>query len=235
MLSAVRRRLRGWLPTLIMIGVLLAFRSSLADWYDVPSGSMQPTILVGDRIVVNKLAYGLKVPFARQQVVAWAEPRPGDIVTFPSPVDGQRLVKRVVAVGGDLVAMRGGRLVLNGSPVAYTEAAAPRRPLGPQDQPPLRWLLEHLPEDAPHAIMAADARPLWRDWGPVHVPAGQVLVLGDNRDNSADGRVFGFVPCVRLEGRAEAVALSLDRDRGWRPRWERFGRGLSSRGRSGSS
>ena len=74
--------------------------------------------------------------------------------------------------------------------------------------------------------MTTDQRPRLRDWGPVRVPPGQVLVLGDNRDDSADGRVFGFVPAERIEGRAEVVALSLDRDRGWRPRWSRFGSGL---------
>jgi signal peptidase I len=225
-LFTIRRRLRSWMPTFVLIGVLFTFRSSLADWYDVPSGSMQPTILVGDRIVVNKLAYGLKVPFTRIQAAVWAEPQRGDIVTFPSPVDGRRMVKRVVAVGGDEVAMRAGVLLLDGTPVAYTRGDPPAHPLRPQDRPPYRWLEEHLPDGAPHPVMASDARPLLRDWGPIRVPAGHVLLLGDNRDNSADGRVFGFVPCARLEGRVEAVAVSLDRDRGWRPRWTRFGRGL---------
>ena len=222
----VKRKLRGWLPTLVLIGVLLAFRSSLADWYDVPSGSMQPTILAGDRIVVNKLAYGIRVPFTRLRAVTWAEPRRGDIVTFPSPIDGQRMVKRVVAVGGDVVAMREGMLLLDGRSVPYSPEEPPPRPMRPEDRPPHRWLREHLPGTASYPVMASEDRPLLRDWGPIRVPAGHVLVLGDNRDNSADGRVFGFVPCDRLEGRAEAVALSLDRDRGWRPRWERFGRGL---------
>ncbi|MDY0108386.1 MAG: signal peptidase I [Candidatus Krumholzibacteria bacterium] len=226
MLTAVRRYLRGWLPTFVMLGVLLTFRSSLADWYDIPSGSMQPTILAGDRVVVNKLAYGLKVPFTRCQAAAWAAPKRGDIVTFASPADGERLIKRVVAIGGDQVAMRDGRLWLNGALVPYTQDSPPAYPLQPADVPPHRWLREHLPGGPAHPVMAADARPRLRDWGPVRVPAAHVLVLGDNRDNSADGRVFGFVPYARLEGRAEAVALSLDRDRGWKPRWGRFGRGL---------
>jgi len=223
--ATLRRLAREWTPTFIMIGVLFTFRSALADWYDVPTGSMEPTILVGERVVVNKLAYGLKVPFTRLRVVTWSEPGRGDVVTFPSPADGQRLVKRVVAVGGDVVAMRQGRLVLNGEPLAYAAASAPGWPLRPDDEDRHAWLTEDL-AGCLHSVMTTDLRPRLRDWGPVTVPAGHVLVLGDNRDNSADGRVFGFVPSDRLEGRVEAVALSLDRDRRWRPRWGRFGTDL---------
>ncbi len=226
MLTTIRRHLRNWLPTLIMVGVLMTFRSSLADWYDIPSSSMQPTLLVGDRIGVNKLAYGLKVPFTRVQVTSWAEPQRGDVVTFPSPADGTRMVKRVVAIGGDTVAMRAGRLIIDGRPVGYTANQAPQRPLRLEAPGDVSWLLEHLPGAEPHAMMATDGRPLLRDWGPVTVPDGHVLLLGDNRDNSADGRVFGFVPTSRLEGRVGSVVVSLDRDHGWRPRWERFCRQL---------
>jgi signal peptidase I len=227
-MSVVRqlnRRLRGWLPTLVMVAVLLTFRSSLADWYDVPSGSMQPTILVGDRVVVNKLAYGLKAPFVGVRLATWDEPARGDVVTFPSPVDGRRMVKRVIAVAGDVVAMRGGRLMLDGRPLGYVRAEAPEYPLRPDDQHDHGWAVEQLP-GKPHPVMTTDQAPNLRDWGPVQVPAGSVLVLGDNRDNSADGRVFGWVEVAAVEGRAEAVALSLDRDRWWRPRWGRFGAGL---------
>lgn len=208
-----------------MLVVLLAFRSSLADWYDVPSGSMQPTILVGERVVVNKLAYGLSVPFAGWRVATWAGPERGDVVTFPKPGTGQRMVKRVVAVAGDVVAMRDGRLVLDGESVPYRRDEPSVWPLRPEDPFAHEWWLEEL-DGTPHPVMTTDALARLRDWGPVQVPAGHVLVLGDNRDNSADGRVFGWVPVDSVEGRAEFVALSLDRDRWWRPRWGRFGAGL---------
>src|SRR6266481_8840380 len=98
-------------------------RSSLADWNVVPSGSMQPTILVGDRVLVNKLAYDLKVPFTTWHVLEWANPRRGDIVVFYSPYDGKRLVKRVVGLPGDTVELRNNALVLNGQPVHYKPIA----------------------------------------------------------------------------------------------------------------
>ena len=221
----LRRLVRDWSTTALMIGVLLTFRSSLADWYDVPTGSMQPTIMVGERVVVNKLAYGLKLPFTRVRLSTWGEPQHGDVVTFPSPRDGQRLIKRVVAVGGDVVAMRDGRLVLDDEVLEYRPAPGPGWPLPPDDTATHGWFREYL-AGVEHDVMTTDRRPRLRDWGPLVVPTGQVLVLGDNRDNSADGRVFGFVSSDLIEGRAEAVALSLDRDRWWRPRWGRFGAGL---------
>ncbi len=223
--SRLRKILRDWSATLVMIAVLLTFRSSLADWYDVPTGSMQPTILVGERVVVNKLAYGLKVPFTQHRITSWSEPARGDVVTFPSPANGQRLVKRVVAIAGDVVAMRDGVLYLDGTPLTYLPAAAPDWPLRPDDTLDHGWYREALPGRV-HSVMTTDQQPRLRDWGPVTVPAGEVLMLGDNRDNSADGRVFGFVTVELVEGRVEAVALSLDRDRWWKPRWGRFGTGL---------
>src|SRR5215213_7709608 len=113
---------------LLMILIVSSLRSALADWNDVPTGSMKPTIQEGDRVVVNKLAYDLKIPFTTINVIKWGDPKRGDIVVLFSPVDGTRLVKRVVAVSGDQVEMRENQLYVNGlvakqSPVATTELA----------------------------------------------------------------------------------------------------------------
>src|SRR5262249_40209832 len=116
---AVRYFRKEILPLLIVALVLFSIRSSLADWNDVPTGSMKPTILEGDRIYVNKVAYDLKVPFTTWHLAQWANPQRGDIVVFFSPVDGTRLVKRVVGLPGDSVELRNEQLIVNGSPVDY--------------------------------------------------------------------------------------------------------------------
>src|SRR5688500_5649188 len=102
--------------------LVLSFRSSIADWNDVPTGSMKPSILEGDRIYVNKLAYDLKVPFTTWHVAEWDSPERGEVVVFFSPQDGIRLVKRVIGVPGDVVEMRNNRLYVNGLPASYQPA-----------------------------------------------------------------------------------------------------------------
>src|SRR3954464_13177679 len=112
------------LPLVILAVVLFSIRSSLADWNDVPTGSMKPTIVEGDRVFVNKLAYDLKVPFTTWHIAEWSNPQRGDIVVFYSPHDGKRLVKRVVGLPGDTIELRNDVLVLNGKVVEYAPIAA---------------------------------------------------------------------------------------------------------------
>ena len=109
-------------PLLVLAFVMFSIRSSLADWNDVPTGSMKPTILEGDRVFVNKLAYDLKVPFTTWHMAQWSNPQRGDIVVFFSPKEGQRLVKRVIGLPGDTVELRNEQLIINGQPVQYAPA-----------------------------------------------------------------------------------------------------------------
>jgi signal peptidase I len=199
-----------------MVG-LLAFRSAVADWNDVPTGSMRPTILEGDRIFVNKLAYDLRVPFTRERIACWAEPSRGDIVVFYSPEDGKRLVKRIVGVPGDTVSLDGGRLVVNGTVARYGLVAGPHRDIldGEVRVSETIW-------GNTHAITLMPRVPAPRWFGPTVVPEGRYFLMGDNRDNSADSRFFGFVPRSAIAGKAPAVVASCDRRNWFLPRLDRF-------------
>lgn len=218
------RNVRGFLTVVL---ILTAVRSAVADWNDVPSGSMRPTILEGDRIFVNKLAYDLKVPFTTWHLAKWADPRRNDVVIFYSPEDGTRLVKRVIGEPGDVVEMRGERLTINGVEAGYGRldpnvlAAIP--PAGLHGN---QYAWESFGAER-HPMMATPGLPAMRSFGPVSVPAGQYLVLGDNRDNSKDSRFIGFVPREKIVGKAVGVATSVDPDRHYLPRWGRWAQGFA--------
>jgi signal peptidase I len=205
-----------------MILIVSSLRSALADWNDVPTGSMKPTIQEGDRVVVNKLAYDLKVPFTTIKIVGWDDPKRGDIVVLFSPVDGIRLVKRVVATPGDQVEIRDNQLYINGqvakqSLIATTELA---------DYGRAYVLAENLQGHTHKMMVTPEISAPQRTYGPVVVPEGNYFVLGDNRDNSNDSRFIGFIERRRIVGEAVAVAFSLDRSRWFRPRFDRFFEGL---------
>lgn len=203
---------REWVkPILIVLAIILPLRSSIADWMDVPTGSMKPTIVEGDRIFVNKLAYDLKIPFTLRHVAEWGSPARGDVVVFRSPADGIRLVKRVVGLPGDVIVMRDNRLTINGEAVSYA-------PLAMEEN--VSTYRETLPPE--HAVQFVPGIPSRKNFGPVQVPDGQYFMMGDNRDNSADSRYFGFVSRELLIGEATAVVISLDRNRYFLPRFERF-------------
>ena len=208
---------------LLFLGLMLMFRSAVADWMQVPTGSMNPTIVEGDRILVDKAAYGLRVPFTNVRLTHGGDPQRGDIVIFPSPKDGTTLVKRVVGLPGDTITLRGERLYINGAALDYAstqssaDAQLPIATRGEQRE----YFTETL-GDAAHAIMVLPRRNAMRSFAPVTVPAGQYFMMGDSRDNSEDSRYFGFVPRETIVGRAYRVAYSLDADRWYRPRTDRF-------------
>jgi signal peptidase I len=208
-------------PLLILALVMFSIRSSLADWNVVPSGSMQPTILVGDRVLVNKLAYDLKVPFTTWHIAEWSNPQRGDIVVFFSPKDGTRLVKRVIGLPGDTVELRNDQLIINGQPVNYTNLDSNiSEQLSSPERAQSVFATEQLPTRS-HAVMAINGIPAKRTFGPVHVSDGHYFMMGDNRDNSFDSRYFGTVDRVQIVGRVTSVVLSLDKSNNWLPRWGR--------------
>ncbi len=212
---------REWLrPILLVVLVATAFRSAVADWNDVPTGSMKPTILEGDRIFVNKLAYDLKLPYTRIRLRTWANPQRGDIVILYSPEDGKRLVKRVVGLPGDTVAMVANRLAVNGDALKYAPIDVPEALSKGTNRGKLIILEEF--DGATHHVMLTPGSPTPDSFGPVEIPPDCYFVMGDNRDRSHDSRYFGFVDRRAIVGRATGVAASVNPERNFRPRWERF-------------
>lgn len=214
-----RRHLR---PLLLVILCVTAIRSSIADWNDVPTGSMQPTILEGDRVFVNKLAYDLKFPYTTWHLAQWGDPQRGDIVVFSSPENGTRLVKRVIGLPGDTVEMVDERLLINGQPVQYAALQGATVLSAAQELPGHRELATELLTGKPHAVMAIPGLSARRSFGPIAIPTDQYLMLGDNRDNSRDSRYFGLVHRSLIAGKATMVVGSLDVKHNYAPRWQRF-------------
>ncbi len=228
--KAWERAKKAWRESkslLITIFILTAVRSAIADWNDVPTGSMNPTIVQGDRVFVNKLAYDLKVPFTTWHLAQWSNPKRGDIVVFFSPVDGMRLVKRVVGLPGDRIELANEQLLINGRPLQYEPLPADTGHDVPPDKDGLRVYAEETAGGMPsHPVTILPQRPALRTFGPVTVPAGKYFVMGDNRDNSNDSRFWGTVDRNRIVGRATMVVLSLDHEHYFEPRWHRFFTGL---------
>jgi signal peptidase I len=169
---------------LLVIGILAA-RSTLADHYYVPSGSMEYTLIAGDRVFVDKRAFGLRIPFTQIKLTAGDPVARGDIVIFDSPRDGKRLIKRIVAVGGDDVLIRDGHLAINGEWLA-----------SPQDT-----TIEHIGGKRVQLNLADGGGPAYA----VSIADGMVLAIGDHRGDSADGRFFGPFSEDEIYGRAVAV------------------------------
>lgn len=208
----------------IALLALLIFgaRSAIADWNHVPTGSMKPTILEGDLIFVNRLAYDLKIPFTTFHIAEWDDPKRNEIVVFFSPANGDRLVKRVIGVPGDTVAMHRNKIYLNGYPVSYRALDKKfLQPLTESDQKRYQFSQEQLMDKSHPMMILADDMP-GSTFAPIKIPKGKYLVLGDNRDNSADSRYIGLISRDAILGRATRVIASWNRDHFYLPRKNRF-------------
>lgn len=223
MINLVRAN-KGLLLFLLLFGV---FRTAVADWSPIPSGSMRPNLLEGDVVFINRLAYDLKIPLTERQVAHLGDPVRGDVVVFYSPLDGTRLIKRVLAVPGDLVEMRNDRLTINGEEAAYALVGTARESAGGREVDAVR--LSESVGGTHQRVQLLPGVPALRDIAPLRIPRGQYLMLGDNRNNSADSRVIGLVPRAKLLGRAEHILVSANYQHDWKPRFERFGMALHTR------
>lgn len=186
------------IPFALMIVLLTAARSSVADHYFVPSGSMEYSLLPGDRVIVDKTAYGLRIPYTKIDLLGARTPSRGEIAVFDSPQDGKLLIKRIVAVGSDVVELDDGHLSINGTPLATSDNVT-------REQFATRVAELNLADGGGPSISR------------VRVPMGKVLAIGDHRGNSLDGRYFGFVNETELYGRAVAVYYRRGEGFMWKP------------------
>ena len=225
-----KRWLREVLLSAVMLTGVFAFRSSVAEPYVVPTGSMEPTILPGDYLLVSKAEYGFKVPFTSVYVRGFQEPRRGDVIVFQYPVDTSiSFVKRLIGLPGDLVEVLDGEIRVNGQPFLL-EAQAQTKVHGPvqvqaqfQAQEDVvsfkRETIDgrgHEVQRLPHFARSEVQR--------FKIPEGQYFFMGDNRDNSNDSRSWGLVPRSYLKGRAVTIWLSLNRASALpQIRWQRWG------------
>lgn len=203
--------------------VWIPVRSAIADYSPVPSGSMNPTILEGDLVFVNKAAYDLRFPLTLYRLTSWSAPARGDVIVLLSPEDGIRLVKRVIGIPGDTIELHANRLKINGREIDYAPPAKDYRAIVPEDVRPWGVFAEEDLLGAVHAVMAQPryANPN-RDFASITIPDGHYFVMGDNRDNSHDSRAFGFVDRKLILGKAEGIIASWDIKDDYLPRTERF-------------
>lgn len=220
------RENKGFVLFILLFGI---FRTAIADWNPIPSGSMRPNLLEGDVVFVNRLAYDLKLPLTDIVLARLNDPKRGDIVTFTSPADGKRLIKRLVALPGDTVEMRDKQLLIDGEQADYVLLDTSIEPMGNGLTLPASHYTEKFGETQ-RTVQWLPALGHASNFGPVTIPAGQYLMLGDNRDNSADSRYIGLIQRNVLIGRAERILVSAAILDHWQPRTERFGKSLYGSG-----
>lgn len=213
--ASVGRYLWEWTKTIAGAAVLfLVFRTFVLEAFQIPTGSMENTLLVGDFLLVNKMAYGAEIPGTSVRIPALDPPEVGDVVVFePPPAAGQaartNYVKRLVGMSGDTLMMVGGQLHRNGEAIPEPYARH-TRPFEDPGSSRFNWQRKHLVSTGRRA---QEYRPTRDNWGPIVVAQESVFVMGDNRDNSEDSRYWGFVSEDAIRGRPLVIYYSYDRNK----------------------
>jgi len=216
---------KEWIePFLIAAVVALFIRQFAVEAFKIPSGSMIPTLDIGDHLLVNKFVYGPRIPFTDTRIFTWKEPKRGDIIVFKYPEnESKNFIKRVIGLPGDKIEIKKGTLLINDQPVPIIAQGV----FEENDQDPGSHyygkprLFEEQLGVVKHRIMYLRDQSNY-DFGPKLVPAESVFVMGDNRDNSQDSRFWGFVKYNKILGRALIIYWSWDGNGRW-VRWERIG------------
>jgi len=194
-----------------VLAVVLGLRSFVAEPFRIPSSSMMPSLLIGDFILVNKFAYGLRLPINNRKFIATGEPARGDVVVFKPPQHpDQDWIKRVIGLPGDTIAYRDDTVYVNGQPLQYRSVG---RYVGKGQgiEATGAYLLTEALPGRPHPVLERDDRPFFiQGEGEWTVPAGHYFVMGDNRDNSEDSRFWGFLPEANLRGKAFLIWMHWD-------------------------
>ncbi|MFV2060643.1 MAG: signal peptidase I [Gammaproteobacteria bacterium] len=202
-----------WRSFFVFIALMFLFRSAIADWYTVPTGSMKPTIIEGDRIFVNKVAYDLKLPFTLVTLASWGNPERGDVVVFDSLKDDKRLIKRVVGLPGDIIEIKNNQLFINSIPAKYSDTdqsmVEQYWDIASTDSSIKPVLYKEQVDQKEHLITLLQyGMPEARNFGPYRVPENKYFMLGDNRDNSADSRFIGPIDRKFILGQANKIVFS---------------------------
>jgi signal peptidase I len=203
---------RAFFPVL---AVVLVLRSFVAEPFRIPSSSMMPTLLIGDFILVNKFAYGLRLPINNRKVIEIGKPKRGDVVVFRPPHHpDQDWIKRVIGLPGDTIAYRDNTVFVNGEAVEYDRMGTFQGKGRGLEMSGASLLVEKLPA-RPHQVLEVDRSPfIDQGDGEWQVPTGQYFVMGDNRDRSDDSRFWGTLPESQLRGKAFLIWMSWDRSAG---------------------
>ena len=207
---------------IFILFVFIPIRSAIADWNYVPTGSMNPTIMEGDMVFINKAAYDLRFPLTMKRIAKWGNPKVGDVVVLFSPKDDIRVVKRIIAQPGDKIAMYNNIVFKNGKPLTYEEIPKEQiKEVSKQLSQFGNFYYEQL-EEVKHAITSIPHISGNKSFQEISIPEGHYFVMGDNRDNSKDSRSYGLVERDTIIGKACAVIGSLNIKDMYQPRFSRF-------------
>jgi signal peptidase I len=217
-----------WTKSLVIAAVLfLILRTFLVQTFVITSGSMEDTLLVGDMLVVNRAAMGSTIPFTGIRIPGYSEPHRWDVLVFDPPHEETlKLVKRLVGMPGDTLRMEDAVLYINGEP--QEEPYIKHQDVPDETHPWMTWQRDYLVD----TVDASTYKPTRDNWGPLVIPAGHYMMLGDNRETSLDSRYWGLLERWRLEGRAVFTYFSYNKE-SYRPfpwirevRWGRIGHGI---------